>query len=60
MKRHVQKISPHFWFDKEAKEAAEFYCTVFPDSKITNLTVLHDTPLGDCRKQKSAIPNSSL
>ncbi len=43
-----QKIVPHLWFDKEAKEAAEFYCSVFPDSTITNITTLHDTPLGDC------------
>lgn len=47
MNTHAQKISPHLWFDQEAKEAAEFYCSVFPDSKITNLTVLHDTPSGD-------------
>jgi len=47
MKTHVQKISPHLWFDKEAKEAAEFYCAVFPDSKITNIAQLHDTPSGD-------------
>ena len=43
-----QKIVPHLWFDREAKEAAEFYCSVFPDSKVTNLTTLHDTPSGDC------------
>ncbi|MCQ6264694.1 VOC family protein [Fictibacillus sp. WQ 8-8] len=42
-----QKIVPHLWFDKEAKEAAEFYASVFPDSKITNVTTLHDTPSGD-------------
>lgn len=42
------KITPHLWFDKEAKEAAEFYCSIFPDSKITNITTLHDTPSGDC------------
>jgi predicted 3-demethylubiquinone-9 3-methyltransferase (glyoxalase superfamily) len=41
------KITPHLWFDKEAKEAAEFYVSVFPDSRITNVTVLHDTPSGD-------------
>ena len=29
-------ITPHLWFDKEAKEAAEFYCSLFPDSKITS------------------------
>ncbi len=44
----MQKIIPHLWFDKEAKEAAEFYTSIFPDSKITNVTTIHDTPLGDC------------
>jgi predicted 3-demethylubiquinone-9 3-methyltransferase (glyoxalase superfamily) len=43
-----QKIVPHLWFDKEAKEAANFYCSVFPDSRITNTITLHDTPSGDC------------
>ena len=43
-----QKIVPHLWFDKEAKEAANFYCSVFPDSSITNITTLHNTPPGDC------------
>jgi len=47
MKTYVQKISPHLWFDKEAKEAAEFYCSVFPNSKVTNISTLHDTPSGD-------------
>jgi predicted 3-demethylubiquinone-9 3-methyltransferase (glyoxalase superfamily) len=42
------KITSHLWFDKEAREAAEFYCSLFPDSKITNITTLHDTPTGDC------------
>ncbi len=46
--KSMQKISPHLWFDKEAKEAAQFYTSVFPDSKITNITTLHDTPSGDC------------
>ncbi|MBI2028006.1 MAG: VOC family protein [Candidatus Levybacteria bacterium] len=43
----MQKITPHLWYDKEAKEAAEFYVSVFPNSKITNVTTLHDTPSGD-------------
>ena len=42
-----QKIVPHLWFDKEAKEATEFYCSVFPDSIVTNITTLHNTPSGD-------------
>jgi predicted 3-demethylubiquinone-9 3-methyltransferase (glyoxalase superfamily) len=43
----MQKIIPHLWFDKEAKEAAEFYVSVFgKDSKVKNITTLHDTPSG--------------
>jgi predicted 3-demethylubiquinone-9 3-methyltransferase (glyoxalase superfamily) len=29
-----QKITPNLWFDGNAKEAAEFYVSVFPDSTI--------------------------
>ena len=43
----MQKIIPHLWFDKEAKEAAEFYTSLFPDSNVTDITTLHDTPSGD-------------
>ncbi len=42
-----QKIVPHPWFDRETREAANFYCSVFPDSSITNIATLHDTPSGD-------------
>lgn len=44
----MQKIIPHIWYDKEAKEAAEVYTSIFPDSKITNINTIHDTPSGDC------------
>jgi predicted 3-demethylubiquinone-9 3-methyltransferase (glyoxalase superfamily) len=44
----MQKIIPHLWFDTQAVEAAEFYTSVFPDSKITHQSVLHNTPSGDC------------
>jgi predicted 3-demethylubiquinone-9 3-methyltransferase (glyoxalase superfamily) len=43
----MPKITPHLWFDKEARQAAEFYTSVFPDSKITSLTTITDTPSGD-------------
>lgn len=42
-----QMIQPHFWFDKEAREAVEFYVSVFPESKLTNEKTLHDTPSGN-------------
>jgi predicted 3-demethylubiquinone-9 3-methyltransferase (glyoxalase superfamily) len=44
----MQKITPHLWFNKEAKEAAEFYAALIPNSKIKNITTLHNTPSGDC------------
>lgn len=40
----MKQLTPHLWFDKEAREAAEFYVSLFPDSKITDTTVLRDTP----------------
>ncbi|HEX2683195.1 MAG TPA: VOC family protein, partial [Ferruginibacter sp.] len=33
-------IHPCLWYDGKAKEAAEFYCSIFPNSKITT-----DTPM---------------
>jgi predicted 3-demethylubiquinone-9 3-methyltransferase (glyoxalase superfamily) len=46
MPKIKQKIVPHLWFDKEAKEAAEFYTSIFKDSRIITSTTLHDTPSG--------------
>lgn len=43
----MQKIIPHLWYDKEAKEAASFYVSLFEDSKILNVNVLENTPSGD-------------
>ena len=42
----MQKIVPHLWYDKEATQAAQFYVSTFPDSKITHTSVLQDTPSG--------------
>ncbi len=43
----MQKITPHLWFDREAVEAAKLYTSAFPDSKISNITKIHNTPSGD-------------
>lgn len=43
----MQTITPHLWFDNEAKEAAEFYSSLFPNSHVTNITTIHNTPSGD-------------
>jgi predicted 3-demethylubiquinone-9 3-methyltransferase (glyoxalase superfamily) len=42
----MQKITPHLWFDNNAQEAAKFYTSIFKDSKIKNVTTLHNTPSG--------------
>lgn len=43
-----REIVPHLWFDHQAKEAAAFYSSVLPHSRITHSSVIHDTPSGDC------------
>lgn len=43
-----RSIVPHLWFDHQAKEAAAFYTSVFPESGVTHTSVIHDTPSGDC------------
>ncbi len=41
------KISPHLWYTDKAAEAAAFYASVFPDSKINSVTAIPaDTPSG--------------
>ncbi|MEK2479583.1 VOC family protein [Streptomyces noursei] len=40
----MPKITPNLWFDTQSVEAAEFYCSVFPNSRITNIT--HYTEAG--------------
>ena len=40
----MPRITPNLWFDDNGQEAAEFYCSVFPNSKITNVT--HYTDAG--------------
>jgi predicted 3-demethylubiquinone-9 3-methyltransferase (glyoxalase superfamily) len=37
-KDEMQKITTWLWFDTEAEEAAEFYTSVFPDSRITDVS----------------------
>ena len=34
----MPKITPNLWFDTQGLEAAEFYVSIFPNSKITNIT----------------------
>lgn len=44
----MKPIVSHLWFDTQAKEAAYFYCSLFPNSQVDAVTVIKDTPSGDC------------
>jgi predicted 3-demethylubiquinone-9 3-methyltransferase (glyoxalase superfamily) len=41
------KIFPHLWYAKEAEEAARFYVSIFPDSRVDRVTALmSESPSG--------------
>jgi predicted 3-demethylubiquinone-9 3-methyltransferase (glyoxalase superfamily) len=41
------KIVPFLWYAKEAEEAARFYASIFPDSRVDQVTALQsDSPSG--------------
>ena len=41
------KIFPHLWYTKEAEEAAAFYASIFPDSRVDRVTpLLSESPSG--------------
>ncbi|HLF33960.1 MAG TPA: VOC family protein [Cyclobacteriaceae bacterium] len=44
--QYKQKITPFLWFDKEARQAAKFYTSIFPGSKIKGGDKFEDTPSG--------------
>jgi predicted 3-demethylubiquinone-9 3-methyltransferase (glyoxalase superfamily) len=48
----VQRITPFFWFDNQAEAAANFYVSIFKNSKIKGMThYTGEEPLG----QKGAV-----
>jgi predicted 3-demethylubiquinone-9 3-methyltransferase (glyoxalase superfamily) len=41
------KIVPNLWYAKEAEEAARFYTSIFPDSRVSSVTTMPaETPSG--------------
>lgn len=42
----MDRITPHLWFDTQAKEAGAFYTSVFEGSRVKSTTTLHNTPSG--------------
>lgn len=48
--RMQQKIVPNLWFDGNAKEAAEFYVSVFPHSRVIATSYYPKEGLADFQK----------
>jgi predicted 3-demethylubiquinone-9 3-methyltransferase (glyoxalase superfamily) len=43
----IQKITPFLWYANEAEQAARFYTSIFPDSRITQVTTMpSESPSG--------------
>jgi predicted 3-demethylubiquinone-9 3-methyltransferase (glyoxalase superfamily) len=43
----MQKITPFLWYSNQAEEAATFYASIFPDSRVTHVTSLpSESPSG--------------
>jgi predicted 3-demethylubiquinone-9 3-methyltransferase (glyoxalase superfamily) len=38
----MPQITPNLWFDTESEEAARFYCSIFPNSEITNVSYYNE------------------
>ncbi|MGE5049473.1 MAG: VOC family protein [Deltaproteobacteria bacterium] len=47
MARARAKIFPFLWYAKEAEQAAKFYASIFPDSRVDRVTVMQsESPSG--------------
>jgi predicted 3-demethylubiquinone-9 3-methyltransferase (glyoxalase superfamily) len=45
--KRSSKIFPHLWYAKEAEEAARFYTSIFPDSRVDRVTpLMSESPSG--------------
>ena len=54
----MQKITPFLWFDDQAEEAVNFYCSIFKDSRVLSISRQDET--GPDRKQTVVIVNFEL
>ena len=43
----MPKITPNLWFDTQGKEAAEFYCSIFPNSRINHVSYYGEAGPGE-------------
>ncbi len=51
----MQKITPFLWFDDKAEEAANFYASVFKNSKVGNVTRYNDESSAAAGRPKGSV-----
>jgi predicted 3-demethylubiquinone-9 3-methyltransferase (glyoxalase superfamily) len=51
----VQKISPFLWFDSQAEEAANFYASIFKNSKVGAVTRYDDEASNASGRPKGSV-----
>ena len=56
----MQKITPFLWFNTEAEEAANFYTSVFKNSKILNVTRYSESASKAARQPKDSVMTVSF
>ena len=44
---NIQKITPFLWYDGRAQEAAEFYTSIFDNSKLVRVSKIEGGPAAD-------------
>jgi len=51
----MQKITPFLWFDNQAEEAANFYVSIFPNSKIKEVSRYGDSGAEIAGREKGSV-----
>jgi predicted 3-demethylubiquinone-9 3-methyltransferase (glyoxalase superfamily) len=51
----IQKITPFLWFDSQAEEAAGFYVSVFPNSRVLKVVRYGDAGPGPAGSEIRAL-----
>lgn len=44
----MHRITPHLWFDTQAREAATWYASIFSNSRVTRTYSFKNTPTSEC------------
>lgn len=52
----MKNLTPNLWFDGVAKDAVDFYVSVFPDSKINGMTYYPEEGIADFQKPLAGKP----